>query len=323
MFILGATSGDTGSAAIAAFSGKPNTRIVILHPDGRVSPVQRRQMTTIDDEGVQNIALKGSFDDCQRIAKALLAERSAHKDQSVLSVNSINWGRLLFQTAYYVHMGARMGRPFAVSVPSGNFGNALSAIIAAKMGVPIKHLIVATNANDALSRIFSTGETDRGDVRHTLSPAMDIQIPSNLERLLYLLNGCDAARTAQQMEGVAKNGHLSLPEKWREALPLTLEAMSVDDETILSTIAETYAKTDRIIDPHTAVAVHAAQYAKHAGELEIISISTAHPAKFPEAVERALGFAPPVPASLRDLFQREERFDVVDPTLDAVRTAIG
>lgn len=323
LFILGATSGDTGSAALAAFRGKANARIVILHPHGRVSDVQRRQMTTLNDDNILNIAVEGSFDDCQRIVKALLDQRSAQKREAVLSVNSINWGRLLFQTAYYVHMGARLGRPFALSVPSGNFGNALSAVLAAKMGVPIHHLIVATNANRALSRIFETGETVKGTVQSTLSPAMDIQIPSNLERLLYILNNCDAKITCNQMEEFARDGRLALPGDWRKSLPLSLESFSVTDKEVLECIKDTYANTDRVIDPHTAVAVAAANRAKGAGDLTILSVSTAHPAKFPEAVESALGISPLVPALLRDLHKLEERFTITEPTIEAVAAAIG
>lgn len=323
LFILGATSGDTGSAALAAFRGKANTRIVIMHPHGRVSDVQRRQMTTLDDDNILNIAIKGSFDDCQRVAKALLEERASQNRAAVLSVNSINWGRLLFQTAYYVHIGARLGRPFALSVPSGNFGNALSAVLAAQMGVPIRHLIVATNANRALSRIFETGKTVKGTVQPTLSPAMDIQIPSNLERLLYILNACNAGTTRDQMTEFAKDGVLALPDNWRDSLPLSLESFSVTDEQVLACIRECYEKTDRVIDPHSAVAVAAARRAQGVGDLTVLSVSTAHPAKFPEAVESALGLSPLVPAALRYLHKLEERFVVTEPTIDAVSAAIG
>jgi len=325
LLILGATSGDTGSAGLAAFAEAPNARIAILHPEGRVSEIQRRQMTTLAGEHIRNIAVEGSFDDCQRIVKALLAERAARNAETVLSVNSINWGRLLFQCAYHVYTAARLARggaPIAVVVPSGNFGNALSAMLAAGIGAPIAHLIVATNANDRLTEILNTGETAAGPARPTLSPAMDIQVPSNLERLIYLAAGEDAGETAAIMARAGAGGPLRMPEGWHARLPVTIEAHAIDDAATLTAIRETYERTDRIIDPHTAVAVAAADRARDAGEAQTVVVATAHPAKFPEAVEAALGFRPPVPAPLAAMLSREERYRRCGASEAAVREAI-
>ncbi|GAB4573384.1 MAG: threonine synthase [Rhodothalassiaceae bacterium] len=315
LFILGATSGDTGSAAIEAFRGREDARIAILHPHGRVSDIQRRQMTTVTDPNVLNLAIEGSFDDCQRIAKAVLLARAAKGEETVLSVNSINWGRLLFQTAYHVHTACRLaalGRPLALSVPSGNFGNALSAIIAAMMGAPIAHLVVASNANDALTRFFREGHVRSGKVEETLSPAMDIQIPSNLERFLHLLAGRDPDVTSAAMIALRETGELARPEIRTGQPPMTIEAASIGDEDILATIARLYRETDRILDPHSAVAVAAMRGAQALpGDALRLSVATAHPAKFGEAVARALGFAPPLPAALSALVQQEERYEVL------------
>lgn len=326
LFILGATSGDTGSAAIEAFRGREDARIAILHPHGRVSDIQRRQMTTVTDPNVLNLAIEGSFDDCQRIAKAVLLARVAKGEETVLSVNSINWGRLLFQTAYHVHTACRLaalGRPLALSVPSGNFGNALSAIIAAMIGAPIAHLIIASNANDALTRFFREGRIETGRVRETLSPAMDIQIPSNLERFLHLLQGRDPDRTAAAMTGLRETGAMVRPESGT-APPLSIEAASIADDGILDTISRLYRETDRILDPHSAVAVAAMRGAQALpGDALRISVATAHPAKFGEAVARALGFAPPIPAALSALVQMEERYEVLPADEERVETRIA
>lgn len=325
-FILGATSGDTGSAAIAAFRGQPGARIVILHPHGRVSDIQRRQMTTVTDDNVLNIAVEGSFDDCQRIAKLLLAERAAEGREAVLSVNSINWGRLMFQSAWYVRLAARLarlGRPVAFVIPSGNFGNAFAAIVAHRIGAPVARLLLATNANDALARAFASGCTDAGTVAATLAPAMDIGIPGNLERLVYLLADEDAGEVAAIMAKASGGGRLDLPAGWREKLPLAITAARVDDAEILDSIARVYRETDRILDPHSAVAAAVAARAPDLEGHETVVVATAHPAKFADAVERALGFAPPLPAPLADLGTLEERFVRCPADADAVRAAIG
>ena len=326
LFILGATSGDTGSAGLAAFAGASDATVAILHPYGRVSEVQRRQMTTVTGPHIRNIAIDGSFDDCQRIAKSLLAERAARNAERVLSVNSINWGRLLFQCAYHVYTAARLsrgGEPVALAVPSGNFGNALAAVFAAMLGAPIGHLIVATNANDKLVHALESGETAAGKVAATLSPAMDIQIPSNLERLVYLATGMDAAVTAGIMAEAARGGRLLMPEGWRERLPLSIEAHAVDDEETLATIRRVYEETDRIVDPHTAVGIAALDRSERARAMTSVAVSTAHPAKFPDAVEAALGGRPMMPPPLAAAMRGEERMIRCAATEEAVRAALA
>lgn len=326
LLILGATSGDTGSAGIAAFRGLPGARIAILHPEGRVSAVQRLQMTTETAPNVLNIAVDGSFDDCQRIVKALLADPPGGDNQPVLSVNSINWGRLVFQTAYYVYTAARlapMGRPLGFSIPSGNFGNALSAIVAAKIGAPIDHLLIATNANDALVRALEgrPPATD-GDVRATHSPAMDIGIPSNLERLLYLLLDEDTAATTEATNALADALPVALPANWQSRLPVSIEALRVTDAETLGEIRRSYRETDRILDPHSAVAVAAARRARRLRDMRHVCVATAHPGKFPEAVSRALGFTPPPPPPLAGLDRRREHVLRCPAETDAVRHLI-
>ncbi|RMF11929.1 MAG: threonine synthase, partial [Alphaproteobacteria bacterium] len=242
LLILGATSGDTGSAALAAFAGRPGVAIAILHPQGRISEVQRRQMTTIRAANVRNIALEGSFDDCQRLLKRLLA-RFAAEGRAVMSVNSINWGRILFQSVYHARTAFRLAglqeggfKAVRLIVPSGNFGNAFSAILARRMGAPIAGLLLATNRNDALARAFSTGRTRAGAVHRTLSPAMDIQIPSNLERFVHLAGDGDVGDTARRMARLAEEGVLEFPHEWAQRVPLPIRAISVDDDETLAAI---------------------------------------------------------------------------------------
>jgi len=324
LFVLGATSGDTGSAGIAAFAEAPGVRGAILHPAGRISEVQRRQMTAAGADNFVNIAVEGSFDDCQRLVKSLLGER-AREAASVLSINSINWARLVFQAVYYARTAARLARlnrRIAFVVPSGNFGNALAAILAAKLGARIERLVVASNANDFLTRILTTGTAEVATAQPTLSPAMDIQIPSNLERLVYLAAGEDPEATAAIMARAESEGRLRLPEGWRAKLPVAVEAVRVDDTATRETIQAIYAATDRILDPHTAVAAAAAEATPSLANLETAIVATAHPAKFPEAVESALGFAPPVPAPLAEVFAREERFVTCPASLEALRGAL-
>ncbi len=312
LLILGATSGDTGSAALAAFAGRPGIAIAILHPRGRISEVQRRQMTTIRAPNVRNIAIEGSFDDCQRLVKRLLA-RCAEQGRAVMSVNSINWGRILFQSVYYVRTAFRLagaGRGAAgvrFVVPSGNFGNAFAAILAWRMGAPIAGLLLATNRNDALARAFSTGRVRVGTVHRTPSPAMDIQIPSNLERFVHLAGGGDAAETARRMARLSAEGVLELPDGWSRRVPLAIRAVAVDDDETLDAIRTAFARTGRILDPHTAVGMAALEKAGGAdGDIVDVLVATAHPAKFPEAVRDALGQTPPVPPALARSLEGEE-----------------
>ncbi len=307
--IIGATSGDTGSAALAAFAGVPGVEAVILFPDGRISEVQRRQMTTIAAGNVHCVAVSGSFDDAQRLAKRALA-RLAGAGVPVLAVNSINWGRILFQSVYYQwtaqRLAARTGRPVRFVIPSGNFGNAFAAILAWRMGAPVAGLLLATNSNDALVRAVREGRLARGRVRATLSPAMDIQVPSNLERLIAL-ELADAGRMRELMRAFEERGTVTLPRPAGAGLGLALAARAVDDETTLATIRSVHAATDRILCPHTAVGFAAREAAGPAGDSVDVLVATAHPAKFPDAVRRAIGVPPVVPPGLAGALAGKER----------------
>ncbi len=308
--IIGATSGDTGSAALAAFADVPGVTAVMLFPEGRISPVQRRQMTALPNANVHCIAIAGSFDDTQRLAKAAL-QRLAAAGVPVLAVNSINWGRILFQSVYYQWTARRLahrdGRAVRFVIPSGNFGNAFAAILAWRMGAPIVGLVLATNSNDALVRALHDGELRRGEVVPTLSPAMDIQVPSNFERLLALLLA-DPAETAALMARFAAAGTVRLPVRPGAAFPLDLTAIAVDDETTLATIRDVYGRIDRLLCPHTAVGYAARRHAGMGGEDVIdVLVATAHPAKFPEVIARAIGHEPPMPPVLAKAMTGPER----------------
>ncbi len=307
--IIGATSGDTGSAALAAFAGIPGVTAVMLFPEGRISPVQRRQMTTLPDSNIHCIAVTGSFDDAQRLAKAALQELAA-AGVPVLAVNSINWGRILFQSVYYQWTARRLahcgGRAVRFVIPSGNFGNAFAAILAWRMGAPIAGLVLATNGNDALVHALHEGRLERGDVVPTLSPAMDIQAPSNFERLLALLLA-DPAATAAIMARFAAEGQARLPVRPGAAFPLHLRAIAIDDDATLATIRAVYGRTDRLLCPHTAVGYAARLRAGPREDVIDVLVATAHPAKFPQAIVRAIGREPLVPPVLADAMTGTER----------------
>ena len=307
--VIGATSGDTGSAALAAFAGVPGVTAVMLFPDGRISAVQRRQMTTLADPNIHCIAIAGSFDDAQRLAKTAL-RRLASAGVPVLAVNSINWGRILFQSVYYQWTARRLaqrgGQAVRFVIPSGNFGNAFAAILAWRMGAPIAGLVLATNSNDALVRALHEGELRRGEVVPTLSPAMDIQVPSNFERLLALLLA-DPDETAALMTRFAAEGAVRLPVRPGAAFPLDLKAIAVDDETTLAAIRAVYDRTDRLLCPHTAVGYAARERAGVSADVIDVLVATAHPAKFPEAIARAIGHEPPMPPVLAAAMTGEER----------------
>lgn len=309
LVVLGATSGDTGSAAIAACRDVPGLDVVILHPKGRVSEVQRRQMTTVQAGNVHNIALEGTFDDCQRIAKQLGTR------PGVSSVNSINWVRLMGQIPYYLWAAATAG-PIDVAVPTGNFGNVLSAWAAKRMGAPIRRLIVGTNRNRAVERFITDGVLEAGPVVETVAPAMDIQIPSNLERLLFELTGRDPVRMQALLGGD--------PPTPAEAAALRgdFTAFAYDDDQIVDTIGSTYARTGRLVDPHTAVGIAAARDAG-VSDLPVVVVGTAHPAKFPETVAAATGVTPTLPERWADLYERPERYLSVAPELEAVAEAVN
>jgi threonine synthase len=323
--IVGATSGDTGSAAIEAFRGRDNFDIVILHPEGRTSEVQRRQMTTVLDANVHNIELRGSFDDCQTIVKALF-NNHAFRDRVKLSgVNSINWGRIVAQIVYYFKAAAQLGAPgrkISFVVPTGNFGDVFAGYAAKRMGLPIDRLVIATNENDILKRTLDTGRYETAGVIQTISPSMDIQVSSNFERLLFEAVGRDGAAVGRLLAGLAQSGSFAIPEPALAAIRADFSAGRTDETTTLATIKSTYAKSGYLLDPHTAVGVAQAGALVGRGT-PVVTLATAHPAKFPDAVRAATGVEPALPLWLADLFARSERFTVLDNDAAAVEAFIA
>jgi len=319
--VLAATSGDTGSAAIAALGGLRNVDLFVLHPHGRVSEVQRRQMTTAPFDNVYNIALDGSFDDAQAIVKSLFAGRNFAGAAHLTAVNSINFVRIAAQSVYYFWAAAKLGKPPVFVVPTGNFGDVFAGEAAMRMGLGIERLIVATNANDIMARALSDGVYASGAVRPTLSPSMDIQIASNFERALFEASGRDSIWLGSAMDEFARTRRLVLPAHIQTALRTRYAAASVDDDETLATMERFYRETGRLIDPHTAVGL-AAAVAGATADIPTVVLSTAHAAKFPDAVARATGIAAPLPGRLKDLYDRTERMSVLPNDAAAVRSYI-
>ncbi len=321
--VIVATSGDTGSAAIEACRGRDRLDIVVLHPHGRVSDVQRRQMTTVHDHNVWNLAVEGTFDDCQDLVKALFADAVAREKLRLTAMNSINWARVLAQIPYYVRCAALLGGagPVDVTVPTGNFGNIYAAWGARSCGAGLGRLVVASNRNDILTRTLETGVMATEEVHATLSPAMDIQVSSNVERLLYELHDRDGTAVAEAMRGFRESGSLRLaPAAWAR-LRAAFAGERVDDERTLATIAEVYREHSVLIDPHTAVGVAVARTHRSADRPMVVA-ATAHPAKFPDAVEAATGVSPPVPGRLAAALEAPEHYDVVPADLGSLRAAL-
>lgn len=323
--VLGATSGDTGSAAIEALRGLPSVQVVMLHPQGRVSEVQRRQMTTVPDGNIHNIAIAGTFDDCQALVKTLF-NRLEFRDQVRLSaVNSINWARIAAQIVYYVHAGLALGAPdraVAFAVPTGNFGDVYAGYAAARMGLPVARLVVATNQNDILARTLATGDYSTGTVAPSMSPSMDIQVASNFERLLFDLFGRDGAAVATVMDGFARSGRLQLgPAQLAEARWLFSAARIGEAETA-ATMRRMVNETGLVVDPHSAVGIAAAGRERGPAATPMVALATAHPAKFPAAVEAATGRSPALPPHLADLYQRPERCREMPNDADALQAHI-
>lgn len=318
--IVGATSGDTGSAAIYGVRGKERIQIFILHPKGRVSPIQERQMTTVLDANVHNIAVRGTFDDAQGIVKALFNDLPFKSAYRLGAVNSINWARILAQTVYYFYAWGRVARGdtdrrVSFSVPTGNFGDVFAGYLAKRMGLPIDRLVIATNRNDILTRFIQTGSYAVGDqVYHTLSPAMDIQIASNFERYLYYLHDGDSATVRTLLEQMQRTGQLEVDAARHAQARADFDAVAATDAETLAQIRETFEATGYILCPHTAVGVHAAR-----GRPGTICLATAHPAKFAEAVREAIGREAPQPPSLQGLMEKEPRCIDLDATADAVK----
>ncbi len=322
--IIGATSGDTGSAAIDAVAGRDGIDIFMLHPEGRVSDVQRRQMTTVGSPNVHNIAIRGDFDTAQGLVKAMFNDATFSPRFQLSAVNSINWARLMAQIVYYFYAAVRLGAPdraIAFSVPTGNFGDVFAGYVAAKMGLPIAKLVVATNVNDILHRALSTGDYSSAKVVATPTPSMDIQVSSNFERLLFDVCGRDGHALAAQMRGFEATKAMRLTNAQAQGVTPLFASDRVDTDEMAMAMRWAHEHAGQVIDPHSAIALAAARRA--GGDAPMVTLATAHPAKFRDAVERATGMRPSLPARIGDLFEREERFNTLDATFAAVSAYVA
>jgi threonine synthase len=313
--VMGATSGDTGSAAIEGCRRCDNIDIFILHPHNRVSNVQRRQMTTVLAPNVHNIALEGNFDDCQNMVKASFGDQSfLPEGRQLVAVNSINWARIMAQIVYYFYAGLALGapgRPISFSVPTGNFGDIFAGYLAKRMGLPIDQLVIATNSNDILHRCISGNDHSRHQLQHTLSPSMDIMVSSNFERMLFDLYDRDGTAIRQLMDGF-KSGAMTLSETSLKRARELFSSYRVDDDTTIDVIREVFDRCEYLLDPHTAIGVEAARKTRRRQDIPMVCLATAHPAKFPEAVRKAgQDEDPKLPHHMADLFEREERYQVL------------
>lgn len=322
--IVGATSGDTGSAAIEACRDRDSINIFILHPKGRVSDVQRCQMTTVASENVYNIALEGTFDDCQDAVKAMFNDMDFRDAHNLSAVNSINWARIMAQIAYYFWAGVQVGAPdrrLRFSVPTGNFGNVFAGYCAQKMGLSIDQFIVGSNRNDILTRYFETGEMVMETVEPSLSPSMDIQISSNFERLLAQVYDKDGVELSAAMKTFRETGRVDFGEERWKALCTNFKAQRLDDAQTKTAIRDFFETTGELLDPHSVIGCQAA-FDRPMDDVVTISLATAHPAKFPDAVEAASGVRPALPAHLADLLDRPERFEIKPNDLDVLKRYI-
>jgi threonine synthase len=327
--IVGATSGDTGSAALEAFKGRAAVDVFILFPEGRVSPVQQRQMTSVIADGAHAVSVAGDFDDCQAIVKALFNDLEFRDQVNLSAINSINWARLMPQVVYYFAAALRLGAPakkVAFSVPTGNFGNVFAGYVAVQMGLPVERLIIASNQNDILPRFFASGAMARESVVPSLSPSMDIQVSSNFERLLFELLDRDGGATADVMKQFAETGQFHVDESVLARAKALFSAYRLDDDGTIAEIAATAKQNNMTIDPHSAVGVYAARQAHADGtvsvDVPIVALACAHPAKFDAAVTKATGVAPKLPPHLTDLMKRPERQQHVAATVDAVKSLV-
>jgi threonine synthase len=325
MTIVAATSGDTGGAAVEAFRGASNARILVLFPEGRISEVQRRFMTTTGAANVANVAVQGSFDDCQAIVKDMFQDGALRQAVDLSGVNSINWARIAAQAVYYFTSAVSLGAPYrrvSFVVPTGNFGDAFAGYVARQMGLPIETITVATNSNDIVARAIETGRYARGQVVATQSPAMDIQVASNFERLLYEATGRGGAAVAAFFQTFAETGEAEISGHALEDMRRVFRGQAVDEQETSATIRQVLEETGEVIDPHTAVAMRAALRLRAeapAAPVPLVVLSTAHPAKFPEAVLAAAGVEPRLPAAAVGLGGKAETFDRLPNQPDAVK----
>ena len=323
--IVGATSGDTGSAAIEGCRDRPNLEIFVLHPEGRISEVQRRQMTTVASANVHNIAIEGTFDDCQVLVKAMFADGAFRDDMRLAAFNSINWARVMAQAVYYFAAAIALGAPgreVAFAVPTGNFGDVYAGYVARQMGLPVARLVIATNQNDILARFLASGRYQPAGVRPSLSPSMDIQVASNFERLLFDLHDRDGARVARLMAELGAGGGFTVEPDRLVAARELFAAHRCDDEQTVAEIARIHRETGLLVDPHSAIGVAAGRAVRGDADVPMVALATAHPAKFPEAMMRATGARPALPPRLADLFERAERYDVLPNDLAAVQALL-
>ena len=321
--IVAATSGDTGGAAVAGFEHSQHASLFVLHPHGRVSDVQRRQMTTVKSPSIHNIAVEGNFDDCQAIVKALFNDHPFRDGVGLAGVNSINWGRIMAQIVYYFYAGLQLGAPdreISFTVPTGNFGNIFAGLAAKRMGLPIERLIIATNANDILDRTLKSGRYEITGVVPTTSPSMDIQISSNFERLVYLANDRDASAVRAAMASLGQSQAFTIKSAALKNIRSEFTSGAVNERETAETMAQILKQTGELIDPHTAVGVHVAMQQK--SKSPMVTLATAHPAKFPDAVKSATGQVPHLPSRLEHLMTAPESFKVLPNSAAAIKDFI-
>ncbi|RLB69654.1 MAG: threonine synthase [Deltaproteobacteria bacterium] len=327
MNIIGATSGDTGSAAIYGVKGKENINIFILHPKGRVSPIQELQMTTVVDDNVFNIAVEGTFDDAQAIVKDIFGDLEFKERHALGAVNSINWARVLAQVVYYFYAWFQVNKKTGaekidVSVPTGNFGDIFAGYIAKQMGVPINRLILATNSNNILSRCINSGDYSIAGVHHSLSPSMDIQVASNFERYLYYLLDCNGEQVVRAMEDFKQNGRLDFSTAQKEKLKQDFASASIDDTETLAIIGSFFKQTGYVLDPHTAIGIAVAENFRNS-DYPTVCLATAHPAKFGDTVKQATGLEPVLPAAFQGLETREKKFVTLSADKEVIKDYIS
>ena len=319
--VIVATSGDTGSAAISALNGKTNLNVFVLHPDKKISNIQRRLMTTVESKNVFNIALKGDFDDCQKIVKDMFIDQEFRKKINMSGVNSINWARIIFQIVYYFFVGLKfLNKPINFSVPTGNFGDVYSGYVSKKMGLPIKKLIVATNENDILSRVINSGHYKPTKTKPSISPSMDIQVASNFERLLYDVVDQDDDKVKLLMDKLKNEGSYSLNKEELNKIKSDFCSSTVSDELTKQTLKNVYKQYQLLIDPHTATAFKAAEL--NSSDEEMLILSTAHPCKFSETVHQATGIEPKIPENIKNILNKKESYITLDNNLGAIKNYI-
>jgi len=323
--IVGATSGDTGSAAIEACRDRSALDVFILFPEGKISRVQQRQMTTVASQNVHAVAVEGTFDDCQDLVKGMFNDKDFRDTNSLAAVNSINWARVMVQIAYYFYAGVRLGAPqkkVSFSVPTGNFGNVLAGWAAWKCGLPVDRIVIGTNSNDILYRFFKTGQMKIEGVTSTISPSMDIQVSSNFERFLFFVLGSDGVKVDKWITGFRETGTASVEDLSLFTTQEKFCTARLDDQDTKQVINDFFTETGEFLDPHSAIGVGAAR--QHRGDISIpmVSLATAHPAKFPDAVEASTGVRPNTPDRLADLFLKEEKFKCLPNDIDTVKAFI-